>query len=234
MRVLESLHERVPDVGAVQRAVVLGPDNGASHVSAVVVRIPPQHEFPLHTHPHSEDCFFALSGAGEVFGPSERYFISEPAGVWIPAGVPHGLAAGSSGMLEIGFQSPPDPTAVPFATRSGADNSPRGIMTESLPVNATSTRAPEWMPVFPRRVGWQYLDPHYCVLDAAQELRAHADGYELLVVVARGAIELREVVVRVGAVGAVQLRSGECVVMRALEGQTLLLGIRSVGKLTQN
>src|SRR6185436_18742502 len=98
MEVYERLQDRIRDTGQVQRIVLFDRETGARHLSAVLVRLPSAHEFPLHTHPISEDCFFVLSGSGEVLEPSGRLPISAPAGVWVPAGHPHGLRAGSSGM----------------------------------------------------------------------------------------------------------------------------------------
>ncbi len=102
MDILESLQERLPETGALQRIVIFGSETGAQYLSAVLVRVPAGHEFPLHTHPRSEDCFFALAGAGAATEPGRALPIAAPAGVWIPAGHPHGLAAGPEGMLEVG------------------------------------------------------------------------------------------------------------------------------------
>lgn len=86
----------------------------------------------------------------------------------------------------------------------------------------------EWRPVFAGRRGWRYLDPRYCFLEKSQQLRAVADGCELLVVVARGAAGLRENAARVSAIAMVQLSAGESDVLRALETNTLPLGIRAL------
>jgi quercetin dioxygenase-like cupin family protein len=227
VKILESLQDRIPETGGLHRAVVLGPDSGGSRISAVLVRVPPQHEFPLHIHPRSEDCFFVLSGAGEAFSPDQRFLISEVAGVWIPAGVPHGLAAGALGVLEIGFQSPPGPTVEPINS-CALGNGPYGIVAASMSLEPESSREmPEWRPVFAERPAWRYLDPQYCVLKTSQQLNAVADGCELLVVVVRGAIELPESAASVSAIAVVQLSAGESEVLHALEANTLLLGIRA-------
>ena len=225
MKILESLQDRVPETAELQRTVILAPETDASRISAVLVRLPPGHEFPLHTHPRSEDCFFVLAGSGEAFGSDLRAPIAERTGVWIGAGVPHGLAAGPAGMLEIGFQSPPDPTAVPFPAHS-ATVWPRGMLVEQIPGDAESTRAPVWHPAFPRRPDWQHLDPYYCGLSASQEVRAEADSCELVVVVVRGAVELPALGKHIGAVAALQLGPGEATPLRALAAATLLLAIR--------
>ena len=104
MDIIESLQERLPQSDELQRVVLFGRETGSSSLASVLVRIPPGERFPLHTHPTSEDCFFVLSGAGYAIEPSGHLAIEAPAGVWIPAGHPHGLAAGASGILEIGFQ----------------------------------------------------------------------------------------------------------------------------------
>jgi quercetin dioxygenase-like cupin family protein len=227
VKILESLHERVPEKSALQRAVILGSDSDASRISAVLVRLPPGHEFPLHTHPRSEDCFFVLSGAGEAFGPEQRVAISATTGVWIPAGVPHGLAAGPSGMLEIGFQSPPDPTAVPFDPRS-TKASQHGMLVESITAHSSPPRAsPAWRPAFRHRTSWQHLDPHSAVLDPPQRLQAVGDGYELVVVVVQGAIVIGDRGIRLEAFAVLQLAPGEAVECCVLEPSTMLLGIRA-------
>ena len=222
MKILESLQDRTPETGGVHRAILLGPDTGASRLSAVLVRVPPHHEFPLHIHPRSEDCFFVLSGAGEAFGTDQRFPLSEVGGVWIPAGVPHGLTAGARGVLEIGFQSPPIDSWPPA---NGSD----GIVAASISLEPElSPEIPEWRPVFAGRRAWRYLDPQYCVLEPSQQLHAVADGCELLVVVARGAAELRELTTRVGAIAVIHFSAGESAALQALEADTLLLGIRAL------
>lgn len=224
MKILNSLQDRVPETGSLQRAEVFGPDSGASHISAVIARVPPHHKFPLHIHPRSEDCFFVLSGTGETFSPSQCFPISEVAGVWIPPGVPHGLEAGASGILEIGFQSPLGPT-VEFIDLPAPGNCPYGITGTAISLQPATT--PQWRSVFPDRPGWQYLDPQYCLLETSQQIRAVADGCELLVAVVRGAIRLGESVARVSAIAVIQFSTGESEVLHALESGTLLLGIRA-------
>lgn len=225
MKVLTSLQDRIPETGSARRVALLGPNDGTSSLSVVFVRVPPQHEFPLHIHPHSEDCFFVLSGAGEVFGPDQRFGVSEIAGVWIPAGVPHGLATGALGVVEIGFQSPPGPTVEAidaYACGEGSDE------ISVVPVSLESPlgrKMPEWGPVFTERRRWLYLDPQYCRLEMSQQLHVIASERELLIVVARGAVELCESAARVSAITMIQLGMGESEILRALEADTLLLGI---------
>lgn len=103
------------------------------------------------------------------------------------------------------------------------------MLAASLPAHPES-RGPlaEWLPVF-REHPSRYLHPHYCILDTSQQLRAEADGYELAVIIARGAIELPDLSKRVGAIAALQLCSGEATELRAIESPTLLLGIRALG-----
>lgn len=224
MKILESLQDRVPETGNLHRTVVLGPDSASSYVSVVLVRVPPQHEFPLHIHPRSEDCFFVLSGEGEVFNSDERFPISEVAGVWIPPGVPHGLKAGTLGILEIGFQSPLGPTVEPIPSPAPAKY-PHEIIAASIPCEPELI--PAWRPVFAERPGWQYLDPQYCLLEQSQQIHAVADGCELLVAIVRGAVKVGESATRVNAIAIVQIRAGESEVLHALETGTLLLGIRA-------
>ena len=98
MQILESLQDQIPEIGQPQRIAIFSPETGTNCFSAVLVRVPAGNEFPPHIHPRSEDCFFALSGSGEVIEPGRSIHISAPACVWIPVGHPHGLAAGDAGM----------------------------------------------------------------------------------------------------------------------------------------
>src|SRR5262245_48357551 len=170
VKILESLQDRLPETGKLQRVVIFSRETGAHHLSAVLVRIPAAHEFPLHTHPLSEDCFFALSGAGHAIEPGTSISISAPACVWIPMGHPHGLTAGPAGMLELGVQAPPDPTAVPFGPHAEG-STPPGLLAQPLSQNPGSTAgSTEWIPLFPDRAGQRYLDPCYARLRASGEL----------------------------------------------------------------
>jgi quercetin dioxygenase-like cupin family protein len=231
LQIFESIQERVPEGAAVERCVLLGPAEGAAHVSAVIVRVPPQHEFPLHTHPRSEDCFFVLAGAGEAFGPDEALRIAAPAGVWIPEGAPHGVRADSAGMLEIGFQAPSDPTAVPFDPVA-RQPSPRGLQSESIPLRVEEPEEvePWWVPAFSRRDAFRFLDAHRCLLASGQELPVAAGGGELLVVVARGAVAVsgtdHDRVLR--PVAMLRLQGADAIDLRALETPTLLLAVRAL------
>jgi hypothetical protein len=75
---------------------------------------------------------------------------------------------------------------------------------------------------------WRHLDAQYVVLSAAQEMRAEANGADLVVVVAHGAIGLRELGKRVGAIAALHFVRGEAAVLHGLESSTLLLAITAV------
>src|SRR5262245_27544397 len=226
MDILASLDQRLPPADGLQRVVILGPETGARHVSAVLVRVPPGHEFPLHTHPVSEDCFFVLSGAGEAIEPSRRTPISAPAGVWIPAGHPHGLAAGPAGMLEVGFQSPADPTAVPFDLR-GKSPADRALITQSLS-SPPSLRPGRWTQVFPARPHWRYLDPHYVALRSGQLLVTETAASEVAIVVMRGTLDLGTTTAeRIGAGSVLCLGPGETIELRAVESPCLLVAVRA-------
>lgn len=226
MKLLESLQERISESEELRRVEVLGSNSRASGTTVVLARVPPRYEFPLHIHPQSEDCFFVLSGAGEVFGARERFAISEVAGVWIPPGVPHGLAAGARGVLEIGFQSPPGPTVE--IDSPSLDNSPFGIVAASIPPMPTpNAQTPEWNPVFAERPGWRHLNPQFCLLESSEQLHAVANGHELFVVVARGAVELCRNATRVRPLTVVQLNPGESQLLNAVEDDTLLINIQA-------
>jgi quercetin dioxygenase-like cupin family protein len=223
MEVLEALGDRVPERGELQRVVIFGPETGAHHVSAVLVRVPAGHEFSLHTHPRSEDCFFVLSGTGQAIEPGRSLPLAAPAAVWIPVGHPHGLAAGSTGMLEVGFQSPADPTAVPFDARQLAPANP-GLLVSDL---AFAARA-QWVPVFPSRREAKYLDAFHAMLGPSGCVTAEARGFELVVIVASGAVELAGAARRrLDAIGALRLSPGSSIELRALQSPALLLGVRA-------
>ncbi len=79
------------------------------HISAVIVSIPPGIELPLHTHVHSDDFFIILKGtAAAVFEQNRKGALRTGDSVWVPAGCPHGLVSGPHGVIEVGFQCPPD------------------------------------------------------------------------------------------------------------------------------
>lgn len=223
MEIFERLQERLPDTGEVQRIVLFGRETGARQLSAVLVRLPAAHEFSLHTHPGSEDCFFVLSGSGEALEPTGRLPIAAATGVWIPAGHPHGLRAGSGGMLELGFQSPPDHTAVPFESAL-AKNFSSSLMTHPL-------RPPprgRWTPAFPERRSWRYLDACYAVLESSQGLTVGSEAGESAIVVASGEIEVsgppRR---RLPAFSAVRLAPRSPVAIQAAASPTLLIAVQA-------
>ena len=78
------------------------------HISAVIVSIPPDIDLPLHTHVRSDDFFIILKGTAAVVFEQSRKGLRTGDSVWVPAGCPHGLRSGSRGVIEVGFQCPPD------------------------------------------------------------------------------------------------------------------------------
>lgn len=227
MKIFESLQDRIPETGSLHRTIIVDSDSDSSRVSAVLIRVPPQYRFPLHIHSRSEDCFFVLSGGGEAFAPNQCYPVSEISGVWVPPGVPHGLAAGQLGVVEIGFQSPPGPT-VDSIEHSSPSSYPYGIVAASVPLGAElDQKIPEWRPVFAERPDWQYLDPQYCCLEKEQQILAVADGYELFILVVRGSVNLQDRAKSLGAITMLQLDVGESEILHAVEANTFLLGVRA-------
>lgn len=227
MEIVDSLQNRLAATGRLQRCELFRSTGAASRMATAALRVPPRYEFPLHAHPHSEDCFFVLSGSGEVFSANERFPISEVAGVWVPPGVSHGLASGARGVLEIGFQSPPGPT-IEHDGSSALVEGQRGIVVASI------SRTPqldesglEWKPVFTGRTGRKHLDPRFCYLEASQQLHVFAHESEMQIVVVRGAIELGGAGTRVEAITALHLSQGESEVLNSLEDNTLLLNIQA-------
>jgi quercetin dioxygenase-like cupin family protein len=223
MEVQANLQHRLSDSGEVQRIVLFDRETGAQNLSAVLVRLPGAQEFSLHTHPRSEDCFFVLSGAGEALEPARRLPISAPFGVWIPRGHPHGLRAGPGGMLEVGFQSPADHTAVPFAENLAADITPSLVASSPL-----ATESPgQWSAAFPGRSSWQYLDAQYAVLEPAQNLTIESHDLEWAVVVASGEIELCGAPERsLAAISVIRIDPGSSLTLRAT-APTLLIGVNA-------
>lgn len=217
----------MPDRGELSRLVLFAPETGARHVSAVLVRIPPGHEFALHTHPVSEDCFFVLAGSGEAFEPGRALPIASQCGVWIPAGHPHGLRAGTDGMLEIGFQAPPDPTAVPFAARQGAP--PReGLLAVPL---AGAAREPAGDPgfrsVFGAGIRARHLDARCAWLRARERVALQTGDAEVVVVVARGAVEQRGAPHCIESFSALRLDPFTQLELCAVRAPCLLLAIHA-------
>lgn len=228
MEIHERLQERLPETGQLQRVVLFGPETGARHLSAVLVRLPSGHEFSLHTHPVSEDCFFVLSGSGEALEPSRRLPIAEPAGVWIPAGHPHGLRAGAAGMLEVGFQSPADHTAVPYAETSDTGLA-SALVAQALPDSSPPGLSHgQWNPAFPERHGWRHLDAEYSVLEASQGLTVGSKDFECAIVVASGEIELIDPPSRrLPAFSAIRLEPGSTLTLQAAASPTLLIAVKA-------
>jgi mannose-6-phosphate isomerase-like protein (cupin superfamily) len=228
VEILDGIHHRLRESTELQRIVLLGAETGARYVSAVLVRVPAGHEFPLHTHPRSEDCFFVLSGSGQAVEPGRSLPVSAPAAVWIPAGHPHGLVAGSAGMLEVGFQAPADPTAIPYDAGEKAP-SRQGLLAQALPAGPVSTAARDpWVGVFPVGAERRYLDPYCAMLQASESVVAEARECELVILVAAGTIELAPPSRRrLDAVAALRLDPGGALELRAVDAPALLLGIRA-------
>ena len=226
MEIFESLQDRLPQSAQLQRAVLFGRETGAHSLACVLVRIPPGEQFPLHTHPTSEDCFFVLSGAGYANEPSGHLAIEAPAGVWVPSAHPHGLAAGASGILEIGFQSPTNHRAIPFAP---ADSGviPTGLITRSFACEPASSESPaSWSHAFHQRPSCKHLDAHYSFLQAHQELSIEPHESEFAVVIASGEAELiRPSQHKLSAFSMVRGDSGGSIAFRATGNPVLLLAV---------
>jgi hypothetical protein len=131
-------------------------------------------------------------------------------------------------MLEVGFQAPPDPTAVPFAARPEMPVAP-GLLAEQVPPQRESGPGTVgWIPLFPTRPGPRYLDPCYATPHAPGRLVAEARDDELVVLVARGVVEVSDGSPRrLGALGALRLDPGTAVELHVLEEPALLLGVRA-------
>ncbi len=228
MEIFERLQTRLPETGQLQRIVLFGTETGARHLSAVLVRVPSAHEFPLHTHPESEDCFFVLSGSGQAFEPGRRFAVTAPAGVWIPAGHPHGLSAGSVGMLEVGFQSPADHTAVPFEESLDSALS-SSLVTHPLPSTTFpgSSRG-RWASAFPERRTWRWLDAEYSVLEPSRGVTVGSQEFEWAIVVASGEIELTHPHARrLAAFSVIRLDPSSSLLLRPTVSRTLLIAVKA-------
>lgn len=225
MEIFESLQNRVSDIEGLQRLSILPSGNEISASTIVFIKVPPEHRFPYHIHSHSEDCFFILSGGGEVFDHKQSFAVSSVAGVWVPPGIPHGLSTNSLGVVEIGFQSPLGPTTETIPITAQA-NSGQIVTASIVPRSATSDESPEWSSVFQDLTGWRYFNPRYCHLKKAQKIRAIAENYELLLVVVSGKVHLQEQAVRVKPITIIQLKVGEYALLSAIEENTLIIGVR--------
>ncbi len=226
MEIFESLQHRLPQSADLQRVVLFGRETGSSRLASVLVRIPPGGQFPLHTHPTSEDCFFVLSGVGYANEPSGHLAIEAPAGVWIPPAHPHGLAAGASGMLEIGFQSPADPRAIPF-TPTDSEMTPAGLITQSFASGSTpSGRPASWSRAFRQRPSGKHLNAQYSILQPYQQLHLESHESEVAVVVASGHVELiRPCQHKLPAFSMVHEDPGGSIAFRAFGDPVLLLAV---------
>ena len=131
-------------------------------------------------------------------------------------------------MLEVGVQAPPDPTAVSFDPHEQAFTTP-GILAEALsPKPGSTTASAKWIPLFPQRAGPRYLDPRHAVLRASERLVAEAGDGELLVIVARGAVQLAGAADRrLRTFSALLLDPHTAVELHAVDAPTLLIGIEA-------
>lgn len=124
-------------------------------------------------------------------------------------------------MLEIGFQSPADHAAVPFAAERRAD------VESSLAVSSPPAVASpgQWSAAFPGRSSWRYLDAQYVALDPSQSLTIDSRSLEWAVVVASGEVELCGPPDSVlSAISVIRLDLGASLTLRAT-ASTLLIGV---------
>ncbi len=225
MKIIESIQDKFPVTGEVQRIEILRMDCEASYLTAVIVSIPANHEFPFHVHPQSEDCFFALQGTGNMMEPGHSAPISAPACVWVPEGQPHGLVAGPDGILELGIQAP-GAISIPFDKSGNA--SPAPALTQNL--SSIGESATGWVTFLPEKNSGRYLDPCYARLSESERLVAETGEGEMLVIVAEGVVEIAGHSARkLRALGALRIPANMVVELYAVEGPALLLGVRANG-----
>jgi len=223
VQVIDSLRDVRGAADRPARVVLAGPATGARWLSAVVVRLPPGRAFPMHTHPDAEGCFFVLAGGGEALGPGGPLPLAELSGVWVPHGVAHGLRAGESGMVEIGFQSPADPRVMPIEV-GNAFAGAECILTAALGGDPPDPEASPWRPAFPGRAVWRRLDARHAALARGHEIDVEAVGGEVMLVVLRGAVAA-DGGIRLSAAAAIRLDEGEHARVRALEPGTHVLAV---------
>ena len=229
MNIFELTQHRAENIREVQKEILPISVNDDSLVSAVFVRIPPNHMFPLHVHPKSEDCFFVLSGSGEVFDTETRTTVSKFSMVWVPPGVPHGLQSGSFGAVELGFQAPRGRT-IEHASAISQDHEGQGISVTSIPeVCVPNTIFAKWHPAFSQRIGWKYIDPQYSHLRKLQKIDVLAENNEIFIVVVKGKVRLREQQRDIDAISMIHFNIGESEIIHALEQETMLIRILAHG-----
>ena len=108
IRIVAEIGSLKPGKSLSRRAIGLGRPLDR-YISAVIVSIPPGIELPRHIHAQSDDFFIILKGTGAViFERGRQGGLGSGDAVWVPAGCAHGLNSGPRGVIEVGFQCPPD------------------------------------------------------------------------------------------------------------------------------
>jgi hypothetical protein len=129
-------------------------------------------------------------------------------------------------MLEVGFQSPPDHTAVPFEE---ALDPPSSLVTSSLQSSLPPAVSPgRWSSVFPDRLAWRHLDAEYAVLASSQSVTIDSQNFECAIVVASGEIEtLSPPLRRLPAFSAIRLDPRSSLRLRAAASPSVLIAVRA-------
>ncbi len=88
---------------------VVGPQDGAKHLTFNYARFDPGVAFTQHVHEHSEDLIIVLEGGGVIRLDDREFPIEAGDVILVSEGEFHGTVAGPRGLTCVSVQAPPDP-----------------------------------------------------------------------------------------------------------------------------
>ena len=182
MRIVAEIGSLKPGKSLSRRAIGLGRPLDR-YISAVTVSIPPGIELPRHIHAQSDDFFIILKGTGALVFERERQGgLRTGDAVWVPAGCPHGLRSGPRGVIEVGFQCPPDNAPLSF----GGHRSRRSPLVQPADLFAGSGA---WSSLIGRRRS--RIAVHVAKLQRGQTLDVPSQAAPSILLVLTGAAQIR-------------------------------------------
>ncbi|MBN2450324.1 MAG: cupin domain-containing protein [Lentisphaeria bacterium] len=97
------------DMGRGETRNVIGPEDGARHITFNYARFGPNVAFTQHVHDDSEDLILVLEGDGFIRLDDKKFPIRAGDVIHVAAGEYHGTVSGPNGMVAVSCQAPPDP-----------------------------------------------------------------------------------------------------------------------------
>ena len=107
---IKRMDDGVPfDMGPGDTRRVIGPEEGAQHLTFNYARFAPGQAFKQHIHEHSEDLILVLEGGGVIRHNWAEHPIAAGDVILVSPGEYHGTVAGSEGLVCVSVQAPIDP-----------------------------------------------------------------------------------------------------------------------------